>query len=257
MPRKFLYLNIAYVVILFSTFLFWSDIYHYHLSEQLYLFMGGIFLINTLAWLIDSFAFRHSIKRARSGFHSVRHHQRDQRFIFDFSLLLFVILNFVVAGSMPILMLIAGGDYKGLDYLPGFSLLIIPLCIYRCIYLFGIDRDCIKKNIIILSYMLFFLSLVSRIIIITVAATLFLYWVRRTFAARGGVPVTKIFLRISAVVVCAAVGFGVAGEFRSKDSRENQSATAQGSSLIEYLAEPSEEFRDSGVGYLIFTRESA
>jgi hypothetical protein len=137
---------------------------------------------------------------------------------------------------IPLVELINLRDYKDIDNIFGYSVLFIPFCMARVLFLF--EKKSTKLELLfIYIYFAIFLMNVSRIITFCL-----LFVIGISYLAKN-----KNKIRIAVLAMCAIFVFGLMGEIRSSGSRNSGKALVRGDSVIAYLSEPTQSFYQLGL----------
>ena len=194
-----------------------------------------------LAWGLDELLGRSFKWQAVSRFERLRHHS-----FFDLIIFALIVFNFFLDWINPLMILIDGGMYKNVEFITGFWSLILPLSMYRCLYLFYFSKDMLSK-VLIFFYIIFFISLVSRIVAFTIITVIIISWIGRKMTQLKLYQKLKKISVLSLFFLVLMLVFGGLGEFRSKESREYARAESRSTTVIEYLASPSDNFEKTGL----------
>lgn len=218
------------------SFLKFSDYYDHSLSLQLYIFLISIFVMNYCFSLFD----RKIISTGQ--LYNLQDHPNFKRSqLLDIFVLIYFCVDCWYVGTLPIIELLNLRNYKEIDHLFGYSLLILPLSMARVMILFETRK--FKLDLLwILFYFLFFLINVSRIIIFIMTIVLIVSYIESSPKKRK-INFSKFLnVKVIGIITVILFAFGLMGEFKSSSSSNFETAEKNEMTVIRYLSMPNDSF---------------
>lgn len=206
----------------------WSNIYSASLTYDLWLFLSFLLVINLLFGILLELLKLDVRRRYRRRMDAAGWKNIDTFILMAF------LTNWAVAGSLPILELVQGRNYKEISALPLYQGLFLPLVISRV--LMHLDSIGPYRKRILLFWLFVIFSHVSRIGLFILLAVIMLKNLDK-----------KAIRRSIILLPMLAVLFGALGTLRTFGTTENSDVSKMDLSLEKLIFEPSQDFERTGL----------